>query len=273
MRVSPSRGRSLLWATTYTFDPDLFSQFWFPRMGEPPRNAVVLADHRKLAETWRQIHEREPWRLKSANAQYLVRGVKLGPSFHPKTYFIGDENRGSLFVGSGNLTLGGIEQGKEIFTRFDSETEDGLGAIRSWAAWIESLAATLDSSVVERWLSLRRTAKWLRGDPPSSSSFLTNSERSLLKQIADLAKDPVAELHLTAPFFDESGKAVAELLKLLRPSEVHLYLARDTSVNGTKLSAVLRSSKAASHIWQYDADFVHAKLIGARHATTEQPSS
>ena len=40
---------SAMWATTYSVDLSLFNEFLLPRLGDPPLNVVVLADHRRLS--------------------------------------------------------------------------------------------------------------------------------------------------------------------------------------------------------------------------------
>src|SRR5215470_89440 len=103
---------SYFWATSYQFEPSLFEHFLFRRLGDPPLNVTLLLDADKLAETWASMTNGDQWRLQRAGRDYLVRGVKLGNgSFHAKTYFFGNARDGLLLVGSGNLTLQGMERG------------------------------------------------------------------------------------------------------------------------------------------------------------------
>src|SRR5205807_1096785 len=117
----------------------------------------------------------------------LLRPVLLGSgAFHPKTYLLGNANEGVLLVGSGNLTLGGIERGREVFARFESRETDDRGSIRAWRQWMDGIVERLgDPEVTYRWLRLRgECAEWLEGEP-SGSQFVANSERSMLDQLAD----------------------------------------------------------------------------------------
>ena len=41
-RFSPATTFS--WATTYTFEPEIFEEYLLRRLGQPPLNAVVLVD-------------------------------------------------------------------------------------------------------------------------------------------------------------------------------------------------------------------------------------
>ena len=58
---------SVCWATTYTFEPSFFETVIARRMGEPPRNIVVLADGPHLADLWARIGPAERWSIRGAN--------------------------------------------------------------------------------------------------------------------------------------------------------------------------------------------------------------
>jgi hypothetical protein len=76
------------WATTYSFQPELYDEFLFRRLGQPPLNATVLADFGRLTRLFAQDISR-PGQLLRANRDYLLRGVApTGGAFHPKTYFL-----------------------------------------------------------------------------------------------------------------------------------------------------------------------------------------
>jgi hypothetical protein len=61
------------WATTYSFEPELYDEFLFRRLGQPPLNATVLADFGRLARLFAQDIGR-PGRPLRANRDYLLRG-------------------------------------------------------------------------------------------------------------------------------------------------------------------------------------------------------
>lgn len=106
---------SICWATTYTFEPAFFEAFLLKRLGDPPLNVVVVADFAKLSELWERLEPQDS-RLRAANRRYLIRGATIpgGAAFHPKTLLVASKDHGVLFVGSGNLGLAGVEQGREI---------------------------------------------------------------------------------------------------------------------------------------------------------------
>lgn len=252
------------WATAYQFEPSLFEQFLFRRLGDPPLNVTVLIDADKLTETWLAIAGGEQWRLQRAGRDYIVRGVKSGiGSFHAKTYFFSNARDSLLLVGSGNLTLQGLEQGHEVFSRFSSTDDQGLAVIRSWRDWMQELIEELNGNDVRRrWRDLRSKTPWLAG-PSSQSIFVSNAHTSLLSQLQANLPSSVDEVHAFAPFMDQHAAALEELVNATHPRQLHLYICYKLSVDGPTLEQVLQRLDCDVKLWSFKPDsFVHAKLIG-----------
>jgi len=255
---------SVFVATSYTFDLQMFDEFWLPRLGESPLNATLLIDANQLARVWEEIPLAEEWRARRANADYLVRGVNLGGwSFHPKTYLFGEEKSGILVVGSGNLSLKGLEEGHEVFAAFESTRQEDLSAMRAWRDWMWQIVRRVDDSVLStRWIDALARLPWLKGTA-SPSAFTTNWEHSLLNQLAARVTLPSDELHVLAPFYDRGATALAELIRATAPAEVYLYLGANVSVDGEALIGVIAATGRPVHLRTYRPnEFVHAKLVG-----------
>jgi hypothetical protein len=256
---------SCFWATSYTLELELFDEYLFRRLGEPPLNATLLVDFDRLARGLQTIGVEDSRLLRRANRDYLLRGVGLGSgAFHPKTYFFGNQKEGVLLVGSGNLTLRGIEEGHEVFARFESRNEDDLASIRGWRVWMDALTGRIsDRDVSLRWLDLKdRCGEWLNGSS-EGSRFVHNLERPLLDQLTDNVVGQVEEVHVTAPFYDRQAGALGALCERLKPRRLSLYLGAGTSVDGRALAQVLGASAAAVSVYAVEpSQFVHAKLIG-----------
>ena len=142
--------------------------------------------------------------------------------------------------GSGNLSMQGLEEGKEVFSRFDSSDREGLGAILSWREWMSDIIEqTGDELLGQRWFRLRQTTKeWLKGRS-KSSAFVTNVESSLLDQLLATVSNADA-IHVTAPFFDRDVEALGELINRARPKDISVYLGRRASVDGAALARLLK---------------------------------
>src|SRR5258708_31475606 len=89
------------WATAYQFEPPLFEQFLFRRLGDPPLNVTLLLDADKLAETWAAMAGGELWRLQRDGGGYNVRGGKPGSGrLHAQTHLFRNAPRRPLLGGS-----------------------------------------------------------------------------------------------------------------------------------------------------------------------------
>ena len=257
---------SVAWCTSYTLEPTIFESFLLPRLGEPPLNVVVLVDFGRLARTWDGVDPTEQWRVRRANRDYLVRGVSVSHgAFHPKTYFFANSKEAVLLVGSGNLSLSGLEMGHELFSRFSSDDPGGVAAVREWLAWMgQIVAATGDPMLNSRWLDLRTRLGWLPNSETLSSAFVINWDRPLIRAFTEGLPSPIDELHVMAPFYDADIRALARVLADTSPGQVHLYLSPETKVSGHRLRVVLDAQPAVVHLHGFrPPEFVHAKLFAA----------
>lgn len=266
MRFEAFLGRSVrgFWATSYSFDLKLFDQYLLRRLAQSPLNAVVLVDRDKLSSVWEHLHEDQSYLTRQAGRRYLLRGIGVqgGGAFHPKTYLFVRGNQASLLVGSGNLTRSGIDDGRETFTSFSTERQEDLASMRAWGQWMGGLVQLqADELLTERWAALRDACPWLLGSS-DGSRFVTNAARPLLDEVIERLPDSVAELHVTAPFFDRDAAALGRLLSACSARKLCLYLGAGVSVHGPSLATVLRTADEVSLRRFEPPRFVHAKLIG-----------
>jgi hypothetical protein len=254
-----------LWITSYSFGLRLFDQYVLRMVSQSPLNAVVLADREKLAEVWRNLPEGEEYLAKQAGRRYLLRGVSSagGGAFHPKTYLFARAKGATLLVGSGNLSRGGIDRGHEVFASFDSDRPADLPTMRAWAEWMARLVEQEDDAILaRRWLALREESPWMTGSR-EGSVLLTNDQEPMIEQLVARLRDRVAELHVTAPFFDREAAALRELIRRCSPECVELYVGAGVNVHGPALAAALDET-GSMRVRRYEPhSFVHAKLIGA----------
>jgi hypothetical protein len=244
----------------------LFDHYVLRRISQSPLNAVVLVDGEKLAELWESLADEEHHLARKAGHRYLVRGMRPsgGGAFHPKTYLFSRAQGATLVVGSGNLTADGIDRGHEVFTSFDTRRPQDLPSMRAYGRWMADLVeGEGDPRLRQRWLALRDENPWLVG-PDEGTAFVANQQRPILDQLLDRLPNEVAELHVTAPFFDRDARALEELIGRCRPERLLLYLGAGTKVHGPSLGLVLRDSIETTVLQFGTANsFVHAKLIGA----------
>jgi hypothetical protein len=259
---------SALWATTYSMDLGLFNEFLLGRLGDPPLNIAVLADHRRIAASLGRIPVERASTLAAVNRRWLLRSVRASGAFHPKSYLAVTGNQAILMVGSGNLSAGGLDEGREVFTTFRSGTPVGDTAIAVWQSWMRRLVVQLDdTTLAERFQDLENRIPLAAAVAPAVlPPLLHNLDTPIADQLAAAvteANSHVDELWLAAPFYDADAAAAGALLDTFSPDRVRLFVAGSTSVNGSRLAERLASSGAHVTVAGYDPDrFVHAKLIG-----------
>lgn len=256
------------WITTYNLDLGMYDSFLFPRLGDPPLNAVVLADGARLDHVLQSVPAEEQWRLQRANRRWLLRGVRTGGAFHPKTILLADQASARLLVGSGNLSLAGLDSGFETFTEFTSDDPPGAAAISGWIGWMRRIVEQqADDLLSTRFAHLVRELPDLDAAP---AGMLHNLDMPLLDQFVAAAPDTVVDrLHLAAPFYDKNLAAVTALIDRLAPRSVTVHLTERTSVDGRQLRRLFQRQRLDVDLRRYVDDrgrpvpFVHAKLVGA----------
>ncbi|MCY4107539.1 MAG: hypothetical protein OXG11_00745 [Chloroflexi bacterium] len=118
----------------------------FRRCGHPM--ITVFADSGCAAETF--AHQKAV--LTDLGSRYRVVPVAMGMGFrfHPKAVLLTGAEKGTLLVGSGNLTFGGWRDNGEIWTLFESET-DGSGPFRAFRSYLgEVIKRVVLPEAVER---------------------------------------------------------------------------------------------------------------------------
>ena len=136
--------------------------------------------------------------------------------FHPKAILLSASDQATLFVGSGNLTFGGLRENAEIWTRFDTENDEG-GAFSSFQDYLFSiqshisLSDSVDNDVAEAFSAHNHNWSENLPDPSFLYGRLGNGE-SLLDQIrGELGGGVVDRIVVCSPYYDAAAAALIEL--------------------------------------------------------------
>ena len=150
--------------------------------------------------------------------RYRVVPVNMthGYRFHPKAVFLVGEESAVLFVGSGNMTFGGMRENVEIWNRFDifndgnqqiAAFRDYLYRIVDWVPFVEAKKTDLAEFFDER------NNKWVAalGDAAGLIGRMGDAD-SLIDQIrGGIGVDPVLKITILAPYFDPKADALKTL--------------------------------------------------------------
>lgn len=186
----------------------------FRRCGHP--TLTIFADAGCAADSFAYQHPV----LTGLGVRYRVVPVEMGPGFrfHPKAVFLSGEDSATLLVGSGNLTFGGWRENAEIWLEYESE-RDGTApfhAFRSYLSEILSRVPLPDAVSAEVDEAFNPQSKsWAVAEPVGEAKLVgrVGAGSSLLNRTLDaIGGDPVDELIVCAPYFDENGIALQELI-------------------------------------------------------------
>ena len=170
---------------------------------------------------------------------YFTAWAACRGAFHPKLALLIGERDIVAAIGSGNPTMAGWGHNDELWTVLRSEPDGSAGGLRQLGEWLDDLPQAIRMPAYAADL-LRDAATRLTAlpDGDGSAQVLHNLRQGLLSQ---LPRGPVQELCLYAPFVDQTGKALAEIVGWFDPGRVIIGLQEHwTSYDG---DAVLRAAR------------------------------
>ena len=175
---------------------------------------TIFADAQCTEESYQVQH----LALDSLGVRFRVVPVAMRPGFrfHPKAILLSGSNKGTLLVGSGNLTFGGWRENGEIWCRFDTDV-DGTRAFSAFRSYLDDIVALVPlghnilSEVEESFDG--KTRLWATQMEPSGRLIYRAAKgESLLDQMSIAAggAKPTA-ITVCSPYFDDHGDAVRSL--------------------------------------------------------------
>lgn len=184
------------------------------RSGQP--TLTIFADAGCAAESF--THQRPV--LTGLGMRYRVVPVAMEPGFrfHPKAVFLSGEDSATLLVGSGNLTFGGWRENAEIWLDYESE-RDGTAPFHAFKSYLTEILSrvplpdSVSAEIDEAFNPQSRS--WAAREPVGEGRLVgrVGTGTSLLNRTLDVAGgDPVDELIVCAPYFDENGIALQQLV-------------------------------------------------------------
>lgn len=247
---------------------------WFERSILAPldlcgvRRCLVLADAACLSVTLKS----EIGVLAGAGRAYVAEGVRVDGRFHPKVFLLTGEERALLFVGSGNLSVGGLYRNAELFERWEATHEaaavpPAFDSVRRYIDRVLSVGLSPVPTHVVDVLDAAFGATPLQKPPAADEgTALLGSPGALLAQ---LPAPPGATEHLRmlAPFFDDGGEAAVALARQFRAKQFDVVV--DPAMSNLTAAARKRIEKAGGRFLRAFASgrAVHAKAFHARGET------
>lgn len=170
---------------------------------------------------------------RSAGRFYTLAPVKVSGAFHPKVILLVGPKKGTLLVGSHNLTLSGFGYNREMSNLIhyrntdDAEEASIFGSVwQNILSWVNSQSDTLPRPVIDMIKKVDGFAPWIKGSTASVSEdcqvlSTRPNAASLWQQLVEFAvPGPVKRVTITGAFFDANLSFIGEVRDELSPEEV-----------------------------------------------------
>jgi len=169
--------------------------------------------------------------LNGLGIRYRVVPVAMdhGFRFHPKAVLLSGPDTAHLFVGSGNLTFGGWRENGETWVHMNVE-EDSTAPFSAFRDFLWEilervpLRDSVEAQVAEAFDP--HTRAWASDmAEPALLVGRVGEGPPLLDRVLDLVgPSKVNEVMICAPFFDERGEALREILKRTNPTKARVLV-------------------------------------------------
>ena len=196
-------------------------------MGSGVRHNVLMMDTSQAA----LAVERHPPR--SAGRLYTLAPISVSGAFHPKIILLLGKKRGTLLIGSHNLTLSGFGYNREMTNLIyyrgsdDIETAGIFSAVwQNVLSWAMTQANPLPKHIIDMINKVQDFAPWLKNaDATVSETCRVLSSRqgsaNLWQQMVDFAgAAPVKRVIVSGAFFDAKLSFIEKIRNDLSPDEL-----------------------------------------------------
>lgn len=173
----------------------------------------------------------EAARPRRAGRDYSLLPVRAGGAFHPKIILLAGRSRGTLLIGSHNLTTAGYSFNRELTTRFEytaakdqAKDWDTLATFQNAFRFLKDWAVTQPEELQATLGVFERLAPWLREPLPSEAEgyFIGSMRdgRPLWDLVRAKLPDKVRRVTVTGPFFDTELSFLRQLHRECAPEKL-----------------------------------------------------
>lgn len=234
---------------------------------------VLMVDATRCAEAF-AFEELRPRR---AGRDYTLIPVKVGGAFHPKLFLRFGKSKGSLLVGSHNMTLSGFGLNDEVTNVFRLEgaaLRAGGAPFRKALDYLAGFVPANLSDVVETFEGVKLGVPWLDGPlgtGPQDRQLLTETSAGpdLWSKVTPLIPKDITTAFIGGPFFDPALALVRRLQREVRPKRLVIGIDPESveidPVEAAKLEGVewvnIASVPAIPQRREGASRYLHAKVF------------
>lgn len=236
-------------------------------------NNVLFVDAGRCAEAFAS----EETRPRRAGSDYTLIPVHMHGAFHPKLVVRIGKSKGSLLVGSHNMTLAGFGLNDELTNEFRTSGQgarQGAEIVRLTLDYLQLFVPTNLPELARAFASIRSNIPWLEGPIalPSDDRILmttTGRDTDLWTRLRPLIPKRRVTVFTCGPFFDSNLGFLKKLVNHVKPDRlivgidpesVEINLAAVSSVPGAQfvnISGMPRIPNRRDTVSTY----LHAKIL------------
>jgi HKD family nuclease len=211
--------------------------------------------------------------ISGLGSRFRVIPVTMHPGyrFHPKAIFLAGDSDATLFVGSGNLTFGGLRQNAEIWKKFDTNAGD-FAEINSFRQYLESLTnrVALGDRVRDELFQIYagNDNEWVNSLAGEGNLISrVSGEPTIFQQIKNaLPQQTFTKITVITPYFDEKAEAIIAISESFPsvPINVLIQSKRSTLLKeaADKLPEKISIKNIEFKRENHDSEpFLHAKMF------------
>ena len=264
--------------TSYSFDPVLFRNVILTRMrSNGCRNIAVLVDQDMLNRTLSVIKTAE----RAGSAYHLAKRAVSG-AFHPKIVLRLGKDKGSLMMGSANLTTGGLTGNMEALTELTASEEDMSAAplLKYALEYFEMHSDPKDKAMQDVLSRARDKTPWI-ADVEAARESEFDGRRLLLATDGDgapigesfasfIGEDTIDRLLVVSPYWDKNLSGLGRLRSALGMPDTAMVVDTEAEEQGftrsacnSQLGITLHSIEEHYAAWDMKDQIrrLHAKVI------------
>ena len=224
--IAKSSGYDIALMTTFNYDVGFFERAILNQLNaQNIKKVTVFVDSNELGKSISKVSSCNIGR------RYMVSPIRIDGAFHPKLILLLGEDKAKLFVGSANVTTSGMTTNNEVFNviRYSSKEPEFIDVINDAIDFfleIHNISYQLDAGIIEE---MKELPYYHRTNSNEEVKLIHNLNKPLLDQVKELIRDPVKEINIAVPYYDNTLAALGSIASMFNEARTVLYLQNGKS--------------------------------------------